>query len=320
LARCAHAYQDARFETGWDDTQAFTGSHIEGSCLDCYAVDLNSLWAMDAAYLARIADALGRRADAKRFRNEHNRMVKEINDKLWDDRLGLYCSRIWKDNKNGTPNFLTRITPINFYPLICGAPDVARARRMLDYFHRTNKFWGKWMVPTLPYDDPDWKRQEYWNGHVWPPVNYLLWQGLKRYDTLSDEAEFVRRSVRLFMRSWKDGKYISSENYRSDNGAPDDDPHYTWGALLPLIGVESLVDIGPDLKPVPRKIDFHETLTLRNIPIGGTLYCIEAKNSVVSVTRESVRDEHTSNPTLGEVLHSSLKSQSTISKSPTNED
>jgi glycogen debranching enzyme len=277
---------DARLETGWDDTQSFGDGRMVGNLLNEYNVDLNSLWAMDAENLAHIADALGHHADAARFRGEHARMAREMNARLWNESLGLYCNRSWNDNPDGSPHFITRITPMNFYPLICGAPDAARARRVLDYLHDPKKFWGDYLVPTLPYDDPDFHRQEYWHGHTWAPVNYLLWQGLVRYDDAPHLAEFARRSVNLFMHGWTTDARICSENYRSDTGAPDDDPHYTWGALLPLIGVEALVDVGPDLKPVPRQLGLKENLTLRHIPVGGKLYRIENKNGLLTVTAE----------------------------------
>ena len=175
---------------------------------------------------------------------------------------------------------------MNFYPLIAGVPDAARAKRMLDMLHDPKKFWGDYLIPTLPYDDPDYHQQEYWHGHTWAPVNYLLLQGLLRYDDNAHIAEFTRRSVQLFMKSWTTSDRICSENYRSDTGAPDDDPHYTWGALLPLIGVEALVDVGPDLKPVPRQLGLKENLTLHHIPVGGKLYRVESKGGVVSVTPE----------------------------------
>ena len=46
------------------------------------AVDLNSLWAMDAEYLAIIATALGKTSDTARFQADHDKMAKLINDLL----------------------------------------------------------------------------------------------------------------------------------------------------------------------------------------------------------------------------------------------
>ena len=278
---------DARLETGWDDTQSFGGGRMVGNLLNEYNVDLNSLWAMDAENLAHIADAIGRHEDAEHFRGEHTRMIKEMNDRLWNEKLGLYCNRMWEDNSDGSPQFVTRITPMNFYPLICGAPDKERAKRVLGYLHDPKKFWGDYLVPTLPYDDPDFHQQDYWHGHTWAPVNYLLWQGLVRYDDAEHLAEFARRSVSLYMNGWNTENRYCSENYRSDTGKPDDDPHYTWGALLPLIGIEALFDITPDLKPVPRKLGLKENLVLRRIPVGGKLYRIESRGGEVSIAEES---------------------------------
>jgi glycogen debranching enzyme len=276
---------DATLESGWDDSHSMDGAQVVGTCANIYCVDLCSLWAMDAEYLAKIAAAIGKDTDAKRLQGEHDRMCKEMNDKLWNESLGLYCNRFWDDNGDHTSHWQPLITPMNFYPLIVGAPDKTRAARMLSVLHDDKKFWGAYPIPTLAYDDPNWHQQEYWHGHTWAPVNYLIWQGLLKYDDDAHLADFTEKSVKLFMKQWNE-KGICGENYRSDNGTVDDHPHYTWGALLPLIGVEALVDIGPDLKPVPRKIGLKENLTLNHVPIGGVLYKIEAKSGDVSVSRE----------------------------------
>jgi putative isomerase len=272
----------ALLETGWDDTVHFDGAKMVGSTMNADAVDLSALWSADAEYLALIAGAIGKKADAKRFREEHKRTNRLINDLLWNEELGVYCTRLWDDT--GKPgSFLTRLTPMNFYPLLCGAPDPSRAERMLQLLYREDKFWGRWPLPTVAYDDPVWPNQHYWRGHVWPPANYLVWQGLKRYADPEHRGEFVRKNVELFMRSWNE-QHICAENYRSDNGAGANHPHYTWGALLLLPGVEALVDIAPDLKPVPLdQTGITENLVLRNIPFGGLPYTIEARNGKVTV-------------------------------------
>lgn len=281
-------YKSARLETGWDDTPHFEGVEMAGTQMTADAVDLNALWSLDVLYLARIAEALGKPDEAAKHRAEHEAMNQRINDSLWNEELGLYCSRNWKDSPDGKPSFLTRLTPANFYPLACGAADARRAARVLEWLYRADKFWGEWMLPTLPYDDPEWSKQHYWKGHVWPPPNYIVWQGLKQYAESGRIAEFASRSVRLFMKGW-DASRVCSENYRSDSGAPASHPHYTWGALLPLIGIEALCDVGHDFKPEPRKgSGIKETITLRNIPFGGKLYRIDAANGDIKVTPDGV--------------------------------
>ena len=169
----------ALLASGWDNTPHFDGSKFAGTQMTTDAVDLNSLWSLDAETLAKMASVLGKREDAERLHHEHEEMNRRINDTLWNDELGLYCSRLWADD-GGTGRFLTRITPMNFYPLLCGAPDEKRASRVLKTLTDPKKFWGEWPIPTLPYDDPEYWTQDYWKGHVWGPVNYLVWQGLQR--------------------------------------------------------------------------------------------------------------------------------------------
>lgn len=423
-------WQGALYETGWDDTLHFEGAAMSGSTMNANAVDLNSLWSLDAEYLALIAKALGKNDDAATFTAQHQKMNQLINDRLWNESLGMYCSRLWEptrmekpladstgfthggqaglraeyfrgiafqtsvltrtDSKidfnwdanapapevprenfsvrwtavftppvtatytfaanaddgvrvliDGKPlledwsigmareskgnitlnagqpydftmeyyqasggasarlkvsyvdpaappvDFLTRWTPMNFYPMMCGAPDAQRAQRMIKMLTDPSKFWGGFLLPTLAYDDPMYPVQNYWRGKTWAPANYLVFQGVKRYAPPEVVQEFAKRSVGMFMTHWK-SKGICSENYLSTDGSPSSDPNYTWGSLMCLIGVESTVDILNDgtIKPAQGVTDER---VLHNIPLGGANYRIEAKSGTVTVKPEPRR-------------------------------
>lgn len=262
--------QNAQFETGWDDTPQFEGVEgikMVGHTMNAYAVDLCSLWAMDAHHLALIAEALGKPDDAKRYRGEESDMNRRINARLWNEKLGIYCSRFW-DKEDGTPGeFLTRLTPANFYPLICGAPDASRAQKVLAVMQDPNQFWGEWILPTVSRQDPLFLEQTYWHGTIWGPVNYLVFQGVKRYASPEFQAAFAQKSVHLFMNNWLANGYCG-ENYFSISGGVSGDHNYTWGALLCLVGVESVVSIGDNGVPEPGP-GYNEPVDLTNLPIGG---------------------------------------------------
>jgi hypothetical protein len=276
----------ARLATGWDDTPHFDGARFVDGQMTADAVDLNSLWSLDAEILSKMAVVLNRSEDAQRLQREHWDMNRRINDSLWNEESGLYCTRLWSEN--GKPGaFLTRITPMNFYPLLCGAPDANRAQRVLQTLTDPKKFWGPWLVPTLPYDDLEYATQEYWKGHVWGPVNYLVWLGLRRYGSPRQQAEFARRSVNLFMRNWTT-RGTCNENYRSTDGNGDDHPHYTWGALLCQIGIEALYDIDAGGQPFGLQNEMlTENLELRNVPAGGKLYTISSIDGKVTVKQQT---------------------------------
>jgi glycogen debranching enzyme len=408
-------WQNAQYETGWDDNLHFAGTTMVGTHMDADAVDLNAMWAMDSEHLSYIADALGKKRDADRFRSEWREMNDRMNRMLWNEELGLYCSRLWEGEKLWAPvdgaafgqgfegvfysdedlrhevvrrtvtslnfnwrgkspapgvpgthwsgrwtatftppetgdyrfitrsnhgirlyidgkkviddwvvqgaadhtanvkltagkpvevrveyfqheggsslhltvelakntTFLTRITPMNFYPLISGAADKERASKVMKVLTDPTKFWGTWVIPTLSYDDPNYHEQEYWRGDIWGPANYLIFQGLLRYATPEELDDFADKSVRLFMRNWiKFG--VCGENYLSTDGTQSSTPHYTWGALLNLIGMESVFNILPDgsiwLNGVQTR-----TIAMRNIPIKGKLYEIRTSPGVAEI-------------------------------------
>ena len=276
---------DARVSCGWDDTPAFDGSELVGTQLNVDAVDLNALWSMDAECLARMADALGLSDDARELRAEQAKINRLMNQILWNEELGVYCHRLW--NKDGSPGaFLTRLTPMSFYPMMCGAPDEQRAKRMLSLLTDPKKFWGRWIIPTLAYDDPDWHYQGYWKGNAWPPPNYLVWLGLKRYGTPEQKTRLAQRSVEMFMQNWT-SKGISGENFKSEDGTCNGYPHYTWGTLLCLIGLEAFIDVGPDGRPVPGSIvDVPRDIQLRNIPVGGRFYRASSQSGKAEIEQQ----------------------------------
>jgi putative isomerase len=238
-----------------------------GNTMNAYAVDLCSLWAMDAHYLALIANAIGKSDDATRYRRQESDMNARINAKLWNEKLGIYCSRFW-DREDGTPgDFLTRLTPANFYPLICGAPDANRAKRVLGIMTDASEFWGEWILPTVSRRDPLFLEQTYWHGTIWAPVNYLVFQGVKRYAPKELVASFAEKSVQLFMNNWLANGYCG-ENFLSIDGSVGGNHNYTWGALMCLIGVESIVSVDDKGVAAPGP-GYNESVELNNLPIGG---------------------------------------------------
>ncbi|MFI5386658.1 MAG: trehalase family glycosidase, partial [Fimbriimonadales bacterium] len=256
--------QGAKWETGWDDTVHFEGAAMVGPNMNADAVDLNSMWAMDAEYLGFIATAIGKKDEARAFAAEHKAICGRINKVLWNPELGIYCSKLWSGQ------FLTRITPMNFYPLIAGVPSAEQAKSVLAIMTDPKRFWGQWILPTVAYDDPVWPKQDYWRGKVWAPVNYLVYQGLLRYASPEVLNQFADRSRELFMRNWT-AKGVCGENYLSSTGEQSSDPHYTWGALLCLISLENVVHLEPDGK-VWLNGTLQATAILHNVPINGRRY------------------------------------------------
>jgi hypothetical protein len=110
---------------------------------------LSGLYVMDCDMLAKIADALGQGRDARELRARGERYRKNL-AALWDEEKGLYYNR-----RTDTKEFNTRISPTNFYPMLAGAPTQRQAERMVDeHLMNTEKFWGDWVIPATPRNDP----------------------------------------------------------------------------------------------------------------------------------------------------------------------
>jgi glycogen debranching enzyme len=96
------------------------------------------------------------------------------------------------------------------------------------------------MLPSIARNDPTFPRQAYWKGAVWPPLNFLVYLGLRNYDLPQARQELSAKSMAMFLGEWRRMGFIS-ENYSALTGTGDD-PHltstrfYTWGVLMGMIG------------------------------------------------------------------------------------
>jgi len=180
--------------------------------------------------------------------------------------------------------FSPRISPLNFYPLMVDAPSKARARRTLDLFFRPDRFGGKTVCPTISRNDSAFPAQGYWRGTVWGPTSYLTYQGLRRYATDREMVDYAEKSVALFMKNWnEDGS--CHENFNAITGWGRSDPHYTWGALLCLVGLEQLCDTDANGRIVLNGASGRH-IKIHNLRIGGRLYDVTIEPNKAVLTQK----------------------------------
>ncbi len=107
---------------------------------------------------------------------------------------------------------------------------------------------------------------------------------MKRYATPAIRAEFARRSVNLFMSNWTQ-QGTCGENFLSTTGGVGGDLHYTWGALLNLIGIEAAADADANSAPVPGMgFSDADSFQLVNVPFGGKLYDVQVSGGAAAVS------------------------------------
>ena len=232
----------AGYETGMDDSPMYDGVpyNPEKNTLELQDVGLNSLYIADCLALAELAGILGR-DDVRSELLERAATFSTGLDGLWDEAAGYYLN-YRTDLDAPSP----RRSPTLFYPLLAAAPSPERGRRMVeDHLLNPNEFWGEWVLPSISRDDPDYPRQRYWKGAIWPPLNFLTYLGLRQAGFHGAATELSGKSLDMFLTEWRRKGYVS-ENYSSITGTGDDerlssDNFHSWGALF---GIMAFIEAG----------------------------------------------------------------------------
>lgn len=236
----ATGWQRAAWESGQDDLPNWdeAGWADEPETFDLACVDLNAYLALDLESLAFLARGLGEDEKAARFEEEWTKLRGRMNDLLWNEERGLYLDRKWSGE------WSPRVAASNFLPLAAGIPDEQQAGRMMEVLTDPDWFWGDFVLPTISRNDPAFPEQQYWRGTIWPPMNYLVYQGIKRYGFDETAGALAQRSVALFLRSWRDFQ-LCRENYDSRTGEGGGQRYQSWGPLFALMGLEEFLDVSP---------------------------------------------------------------------------
>jgi hypothetical protein len=107
-----------------------------------------------------------------------------------------------------------------------------------EHLMNPDEFWGEWVIPSTPRNDPAYKDNTYWRGRIWAPLNFLVYMGLRNYDLPEARKALSEKSKNLLLKGWLKDGYVF-ENYNPDSGIGDDvgnsDKFYHWGALLGFI-------------------------------------------------------------------------------------
>jgi hypothetical protein len=233
--------QGAKWESGMDDSPMWDHARYDPHTytMNLDDVGLNSLYALDAECLSKIAAILGETDEARRFTAEYAQLKQRVRSMLWNDADGIYENRYWDGR------FSKRLSPTNFYPLFAGIATPEQARRMVkEHLLNPKEFWGRYVIPTIARNDPAFQDQFYWRGDIWGPTNYMVYEGLDRYHFDQVALEYAKKNYDLFMDDWRQNQH-DDEQYHAWGGNGGGDTHYTWGALLCLVGLEQYIDVNP---------------------------------------------------------------------------
>ena len=235
----ASGHQRAAWESGQDDLPLWDEAEWdpERQILAMSAVDLCSYRALDLECLSRIARILGDDRTADRLAAAYRRLVATMNRLLWSEDAGLYLDELPTGHS-------TRVAASNFLPLVAGVPSRDQAHRMIRTLRNPSRFWGDWVIPTISRDDPAFADQQYWRGSIWPPMNYLILQGLRRYgfDALAEDLAW--KGARMFLADRRRTGFCR-ENFDSRTGQGCGQRFQSWAPLFALGALEQVAHATP---------------------------------------------------------------------------
>ena len=160
-----------------------------------------------------------------------------MNEVLWSDAAGLYLDELPTGRSR-------RVAASNFLPLVAGVPSARQARRMVGVLRDPARFRGDWVLPTISRDDPAFDDQQYWRGSIWPPMNYLVLQGLRRYGFDQVASELAWKGALMFLADCRRTGFCR-ENFDARSGRGQGRRFQSWGPLFALGAIEEFVDACP---------------------------------------------------------------------------
>lgn len=210
-------------------------------CLDSADIGLNALLVLDAEVLADWANRRGDHATATRLLARAATLRSRIGTTLWDSERSIFANRRWSGA------FVRSVAPTSFYPLLADAAAPAQQQGLSAALADPLKFGGRWRLPSVTRDDPAYRDNVYWRGRIWPPLNYLTYQGLKRAGLDAEAAALARDTGDVFRQGW--ARRQCPENFSAETGEADDQPDtdlfYGWGVLMPITALNEVIDVTP---------------------------------------------------------------------------
>ncbi|TPN86250.1 MGH1-like glycoside hydrolase domain-containing protein [Aquimarina algicola] len=169
----------------------------------------------------------GHDAKIKQLQLWQNKSIRSFNDKLFDERLGVYVHYDLRNEKS-----LNYISSSSFSPLFAGIPDKKRAESMIkimmDKFGREDQYLCASFDPSSERFNP----KKYWRGPVWINLNWMLYRGLVQYG-YKDIAERVKKdSIEIIEKNGFYEYFDSRKKVHAEENAGYGGHDFSWSAAL----------------------------------------------------------------------------------------
>lgn len=240
----------AALESGMDNSPLYDGVgwDAERNVLNETDAGLSALMIHDCLCLAKAAKILALPEEEKKFA-----MRAEIAETSY---RSLWCKKekMFLNRETTSSRFNLCRSAVHFYAFFHPKLKENEIENLLAHFFDEKEFWGEYMLASVSKDHPKYKNQNYWQGRIWPPHNYLVYEALKTYPQCAKARRILaEKSKKLLLTEWEQCGHIH-ENYNAETGLGcsiaknnripgsnavfGSDCLYNWGGLLALIALD----------------------------------------------------------------------------------
>ena len=184
--------------------------------------ELNTYLYLDMLALARMAEILHLKEEAENWRNRADLLIDRIIEHFWDAEKGIF----WVKKSHRPVNV---ITPFNLYPLWTAKLPEEMKDRLVNHMVNPALFWGRYMIPTVARNDPQYDPQTMWRGPVWLNINYFFIEALTKVGEFDFANQLRENTLEMVMA--QDGIF---EYYDAETGIPPDRAvrNFGWSAAV----------------------------------------------------------------------------------------
>ena len=166
--------------------------------------DINTYLSIQMDSLGKIAQLLGKEAEARNWQERSQAIVVRMVEHMWDDDLGFFHA-LHRGNPIGV------LTPFNLLPLWTGKLPKQIRDRLIQHLTNPEEFWGEFRIPSVAYNDPKHEPETMWRGPIWVNINYFFIEALRKNGEHLLANELTKKTLDLISTSPGITEYYSSK-------------------------------------------------------------------------------------------------------------
>ncbi|MCL2759536.1 MAG: hypothetical protein FWD22_04930 [Treponema sp.] len=190
-----------------------------------YAMDFNTMMAINMLYMSALADILNDKETSFQYKRQYFSLKTRINSLMYNAADGFY----YDINKNEKQVPIKTIA--GYWPLLAEIPNGEKAERIIEKLSDPKFFGTAHPFPSLSVSEKEFDEAgRGFRGSVYPYLTFMVIKGLERYQRWDLARECAIRHVYFMLDSMNPEP---PANTKGDSSAPPHHKGILWEAYLP---------------------------------------------------------------------------------------